>query len=115
MAGVGKWYGFNRSGPRSTDAHERAQDAIAAAYGMQRDLAWEAWGEPADEDAKGVQPEPADAGEADAFCNAVLALSNAATHLLWAHESLNHYHEDMQAGIMVLISDVQRMIKELQP
>lgn len=102
VGGVGKWYANNRSGPRATGVHERPEDAIAEAYTMQRDLAWEAQ----------AQPAP-DAGEAQAFEDAGMSLRVAHSALRKAHEHLAGHHEDMQAAIAVVISDVQALIKDL--
>jgi hypothetical protein len=100
VAGVGKWYCNNSSGPRATGLHSSVEDAIAQAYTMQRDLAWEA------------QPEP----EPEDYNEAINHLHRAADELDRAAIILmSRNHERALPALGKMLAELTELIEELQP
>jgi hypothetical protein len=127
VPGSGRWYANNPNGPRATQVFDRPQEAIDAAYKMQRDLlaqetaAWLAQGEQPQAPAEQAQTYPVidprapkPKSEAEAFRMAAETLVSGAKMLKLARQYLNGYHDEAQAAIDVIISDIETLIGDLR-
>lgn len=117
VPGSGRWYANNKSGPRATAICDKPEEAIAAAYDMQRDLLAAAV-----EETQPAQPvpvivdtrAPTPRDEAHAYRLAADSMDNAVKVLRLGRQYLNGHHDDMQAAIDAVIGDILALIGDLR-
>jgi hypothetical protein len=126
VPGSGRWYANNANGPRATQVFDTPDQAIQAAYQLQRNalaettvarLAQAAQPQaPAEAPARQVidprTPVPAD--EADAFQMAADTMSRCTNVLRLARQYLNGYHDEAQAALDEIISNIETLIGDLR-
>ena len=106
-----KWYCHNPRDHHATDAHERPEDAIQAAYAMQRDLAWELQAEAEQGDHDPTPAAPTPPAYPAIFAAARSDLLVAITAMQAAEYNLAGFHDEIAGELEGLVEDVRRLVR----